>query len=50
VISGQYALEQTYIVPISAMVLMDKAPLKILESMAGRSLLNGPGQGATATA
>lgn len=51
VISGQYALEQTYIVPISAMVLMDKAPLKILESMAGRSLLNGgPEQSATATA
>lgn len=50
VISGQYALEQTYIVPVSAMVLMEQSPLKILEAMAGKSLLNGSHQAASATA
>ncbi|MGI8967127.1 MAG: Kdo hydroxylase family protein [Limisphaerales bacterium] len=38
VLSGQYALEQTFIVPISAMVTPEKSPLRILEKMAGRPL------------
>jgi hypothetical protein len=32
-LSGQYALEQTYIVPTGALVDKDKAPITILEKM-----------------
>jgi hypothetical protein len=32
-LSGQYALEQTYIVPVEALVAKDKAPITILEKM-----------------
>lgn len=35
VVSGQYALEQTFFVPVEAMVAPQKSPLRILESMAG---------------
>ena len=38
VISGQFALEQTFIVPVSAMVRPEKAPIRILEKLAGRKL------------
>jgi hypothetical protein len=38
VLSGQFALEQTYIVPPGALLAPDKAPISILESMCGRSL------------
>jgi hypothetical protein len=38
VLSGQYAMEQTYIVPIEAMVAPELSPLRVLESMAGRAL------------
>ena len=38
VLSGRYALEQTYIVPMDAMVAPDKAPLRILEKMCGADL------------
>lgn len=38
-ISGQYALEQTLIIPSDAMVLPEKSPLHILEAKAKRSLL-----------
>ncbi len=41
VLSGQYALEQTFIVPINAMVAPEKSPLRILEKMAGRPLAEG---------
>ena len=37
-LSGQYALEQTFIVPMKAMVTPDKAPLKVLESLCGHAL------------
>jgi len=40
VLSGQYALEQTYIIPLSAMVAPKHAPIRILEEMVGRGLAN----------
>jgi hypothetical protein len=40
VLSGRLALEQTFIVPISALVAPDKSPLRRLEEIAGRSLAN----------
>lgn len=38
VLAGQFALEQTYIVPRSALVLPHKAPIQILETICGYSL------------
>jgi hypothetical protein len=38
VLSGQYALEQTYIVPVAAMVAPEHAPIRVLEGMVGRKL------------
>src|SRR5580692_7770124 len=38
VLSGQYALEQTFIIPLRALVTPEKAPIRVLEKMAGRSL------------
>lgn len=38
VLSGQFALEQTFLVPIKAMVAPDKAPIRVLEKIAGRPL------------
>ncbi len=38
VLSGRFALEQTVIVPLAALVTPDKAPIRILEALAGRSL------------
>jgi 3-deoxy-D-manno-oct-2-ulosonic acid (Kdo) hydroxylase len=38
VLSGQYALEHTFFVPISSMVTPEKSPLRILEAMAGARL------------
>jgi len=40
VLSGQFALEQTYIVPRSVLVLPRKAPAHVLESLCGRTLTN----------
>jgi hypothetical protein len=39
VISGQYAIEQTCIVPLSAMLHPEWAPVRILETFAGRPLI-----------
>ena len=36
--SGQYALEQTCIVPFGALLLPEAAPISILETLAGRQL------------
>lgn len=41
VLSGQFALEQTFIIPLRAMVTPEKAPIRILEKMAGRPLATG---------
>ncbi len=38
VLSGQFALEQTFIVPRSAMLLPDKAPIAILETICGQPM------------
>ncbi len=35
VLSGQYALEQTFIIPLEAMVTPHKAPIRVLEKIAG---------------
>ncbi|HTW95827.1 MAG TPA: Kdo hydroxylase family protein [Tepidisphaeraceae bacterium] len=40
VLSGQYAMEQTYIVPLSAMVAPRVAPIRVLEDMCGTALGN----------
>ena len=38
VLSGRYALEQTFLIPRSALVAPQRSPLAILEEIAGRSL------------
>jgi hypothetical protein len=38
VLSGQYALEQTYIIPVEAMVAPQCAPIRVLEGMVGKGL------------
>ena len=40
VMSGQFAMEQTFIIPIDAMVAPQKSPLKVLEAMCGTELAN----------
>jgi hypothetical protein len=40
VLSGQYALEQTFLVPSGALVSPDQAPYRILEKIAGRPLIH----------
>ena len=39
-LSGQYALEQTLIIPLKAMVEPEKSPIRVLEAMCGQSLAN----------
>lgn len=38
VLSGQFALEQTFIIPLRALVTPEKAPIRILEKLAGSKL------------
>lgn len=38
VLSGQYALEQTFIIPVRALVTPEKSPIRVLEKIAGRTL------------
>lgn len=40
VMSGQYALEQTFLVPPEALVAREHAPYRILEKLAGQALLS----------
>jgi hypothetical protein len=40
VMSGQYALEQTFLIPASALVMPEEAPYRILEKIAGRPLVH----------
>jgi hypothetical protein len=40
VLSGQFALEQTYIVPVEAMVKPASAPIRVLEALCGTGLAN----------
>jgi hypothetical protein len=39
VMSGQYALEQTFLIPTTALVSPEQAPYRILENIAGRPLI-----------
>ncbi len=39
VLRGQYAVEQTVIVPLAAMVRPQRSPLRVLETLAGRPLI-----------
>jgi len=36
--SGQYQLEQTFLVPVAAMSDPERSPLRVLERITGRSL------------
>ena len=38
VLSGQYALEQTFIIPVRALIHPEKSPIRVLEKLAGRPL------------
>jgi hypothetical protein len=38
VLSGQYALEQTFIIPLQSLVTPEKAPIRVLERLAGKPL------------
>jgi hypothetical protein len=38
VLSGQYALEQTFIIPVRSLVTPEKSPIRILEKLAGKPL------------
>ena len=40
VMSGQYAIEQTFLIPPKALVAQDAAPYRILETVAGRPLVS----------
>lgn len=40
VMSGQYALEQTFLIPAGALVAPDQAPYRVLEKIAGRPLVH----------
>lgn len=40
VISGQYAIEQTFLIPTQALVAPQSAPYRILEGLAGRPLVS----------
>jgi hypothetical protein len=39
VIQGQFAVEQTLVIPVSAMITPEKSPVRILEKMIGRALV-----------
>jgi len=38
VLAGQHALEQTFIIPVDALVCAEQAPIRVLESLCGRAL------------
>jgi hypothetical protein len=40
VMSGQYALEQTFLIPAGALLAPDQAPYRVLEKIAGRPLVH----------
>jgi 3-deoxy-D-manno-oct-2-ulosonic acid (Kdo) hydroxylase len=37
-LSGQFAMEQTFIIPVESLVVPELSPIRVLEKMAGRSL------------
>jgi 3-deoxy-D-manno-oct-2-ulosonic acid (Kdo) hydroxylase len=38
VVSGQFAMEQTFLIPVEALVAPEAAPIRVLEKIAGRTL------------
>jgi hypothetical protein len=40
VLSGQYALEQTFIIGLDGLVTPERAPIRVLEKIAGKPLAN----------
>jgi hypothetical protein len=40
VLSGQYALEQTFIIDLRGLVTPERAPIRVLEKIAGRPMAN----------
>jgi hypothetical protein len=38
VVSGQSAMEQTFLIPVEALVAPEAAPIRVLERIAGRAL------------
>jgi len=39
-LSGQYALEQTFLIPVPALLYPEKSPLRILERLSGQNLVD----------
>jgi hypothetical protein len=39
-LSGQYALEQTFLIPENALLFPDRSPVSILERLSGRNMVN----------
>lgn len=39
-LSGQYALEQTFLIPTSALLLPERSPLRVLERVSGKNLVD----------
>lgn len=37
-LSGQFAMEQTFIIPVEALIAPDVSPIRVLEKMAGRAM------------
>jgi hypothetical protein len=38
VLSGQYALEQTFIIPVESLVSPEQSPLRVLEAIVGKRM------------
>jgi len=39
-LSGQYALEQTFLIPVQSLLLPEQAPIRVLERLSGRNMLD----------
>jgi 3-deoxy-D-manno-octulosonic acid hydroxylase-like protein len=37
-LSGQFAMEQTFIIPVGALVAPEVAPIRVLERLSGRAM------------
>jgi 3-deoxy-D-manno-oct-2-ulosonic acid (Kdo) hydroxylase len=37
-LSGQFAMEQTFIVPVEALIAPEASPIRVLEAIAGREM------------
>jgi hypothetical protein len=39
-LSGQYALEQTFLIPLKALLFPDRSPVRVLERLSGRNMID----------